>query len=92
MELFTGKFQGPFFKALRSETDEQLTEAAKALEQGMEVLDSFVKASGKSKSPGYFLGSRSVAEQSAWLLAQATVLGMLWPALAGRATDIRRMP
>lgn len=37
MELFTSKFQGPFFKALRSENDEQLTEAAKALEYGMQV-------------------------------------------------------
>ena len=37
VEVFTSKFQGPFFKALRSENDEQLTEALKALEYGMQV-------------------------------------------------------
>ena len=37
VELFTSKFQGPFFKALRSENDEQLVEAAKALEYGLTV-------------------------------------------------------
>lgn len=37
VELFTSKFQGPFFKALRSESDEQLTEALKGLEYGLEV-------------------------------------------------------
>lgn len=63
VELFSSKFQGPFFKALRSENDEQLMEAAKSLEYGLEVLDSFVAASGKDSSPGYFLGSRySIAE------------------------------
>ena len=119
MELFSSKFQGPFFKALRSENDEQLMEAAKSLECGLEVecahckacwqsssakrlhsifrlwkcvyelsarfrkamtqacttdpvslfsdtesiyvqvLNSFVAASGKDNGPGYFLGSRS---------------------------------
>ena len=37
VELFSSKFQGPFFKALRSENDEQLMEAAKSLEYGLEV-------------------------------------------------------
>lgn len=46
VELFSSKFQGPFFKALRSENDEQLMEAAKSLEYGLEVYSAQCRECG----------------------------------------------
>ncbi|BDA48821.1 probable glutathione S-transferase U26 [Coccomyxa sp. Obi] len=56
-ELFTSKFQGPFFKILRSSSDEEVAQLTKDFEHNLEVLDKFIRASGSSGSPGYFLGS-----------------------------------
>ncbi|EIE18172.1 glutathione S-transferase [Coccomyxa subellipsoidea C-169] len=57
VELFSSKFQTPFFKILRAGSDDELAQLKQEFAHNLEVLDNFIKASG-SEGGGYFLGER----------------------------------
>ncbi|CAL8463312.1 g2846 [Coccomyxa elongata] len=57
VELFTNKFQGYIYKMLQAESEEEVNQLGNALENNLEVLNKFIRASGSSEAPGYFLGS-----------------------------------
>ncbi|KAK9917323.1 hypothetical protein WJX75_003132 [Coccomyxa subellipsoidea] len=58
VELFTNKFSSFIYKLLSAKTEEEVTALATALENNLEVLDKYIRASGGSDGAGYFLGDR----------------------------------